>query len=145
MELQAVESGAYQVNASAAAGKDDYDSFDVLESAYEGSVRSAGYGNGSYGNGTDALAGNRTAPAYGYGSAASNGNRSAAAYGYGSDASAGSGTAGAYGYGSDASAVSGAASGSSSAAGEGVSMGNGWEGEDPGTIFQKIRLKGLSV
>ena len=75
MELQAVESGAYQGNASAAAGKDTYDSFAVLESAYEGSGISAGYGNGS-----DVSIGSR------------------------------------------------------SAAGEGVSMGNGWEKDDPGSI-----------
>lgn len=42
MDLQAVESGAHHVNASAAAGKDTYDSFAVLESAYEGSGISAG-------------------------------------------------------------------------------------------------------
>ena len=35
MDLKAVESGAYQGNASTAAGKDEYDSFTVLESAYE--------------------------------------------------------------------------------------------------------------
>ena len=110
MELQAVESGAYQGNASAAAGKDEYDSFVVLESAYEENGISAGYGNGSHGNGSDASAGNRTAGAFGYGSAASVGN--------------------------------GSASGSMSSAGEGVSMGNGWEKDGTETIGNPHRPKG---
>ena len=105
MDLQAVESGAYQGNASAAAGKDEYDSFVVLESAYEENGISAGYGNGS-----DASAGNKTAGAFGYGSAASVGN--------------------------------GSASGSRSSAGEGVSMGNGWEKDGTETIGNPHRPKG---
>ena len=105
MDLQAVESGAYQGNASAAAGKDEYDSFVVLESAYEENGISAGYGNGS-----DASAGNKTAGAFGYGSAASVGN--------------------------------GSASGSRSSAGEGVSMGNGWEKDGTETIGNPHRPVG---